>query len=76
VDGRPFRIAGVAREGFFGVEPGKFVDVWLPATSFDPGALTNPNFDWSRIVGRLKPAQPANNCNPACRSHFITIARR
>jgi len=55
VDGRPFRIAGVAREGFFGVEPGKFVDVWLPATSFDPGALTNPNFDWSRIVGRLKP---------------------
>ncbi|MDR3699346.1 MAG: ABC transporter permease [Candidatus Sulfopaludibacter sp.] len=32
VGGRAYSILGVAREGFTGVEPGKFVDVWLPIT--------------------------------------------
>jgi predicted permease len=53
LNGRRHHIIGVASEGFFGVEPGRFVDVWLPLTAFDPGALSNPAVTLFRIVGRL-----------------------
>jgi predicted permease len=53
LDGRPCNIVGVAGPGFSGVEPGKFVDVWLPASSFDPGAFSNPDSSWLTITGRL-----------------------
>jgi putative ABC transport system permease protein len=48
----PFRIIGVAQRGFFGVEPGKFVDLWIPLKTFDPDAFTNPDFRWLRLMGR------------------------
>ena len=51
----PFRVIGVAQKGFFGVDPGKFVDVWVPVKSFDPDAFTNPASRWLRIMGRLAP---------------------
>jgi predicted permease len=60
VDSRPFRIIGVAGEGYSGIEPGKFVDIWIPATMFDPGALTNPDLNWGYIIGRLAPAAQSN----------------
>ena len=53
IDGRPVQVIGVAARGFFGVEPGRFVDVWRPITAFDPGALTNRTFHWASLVGRL-----------------------
>jgi predicted permease len=46
-------IVGVARQGFFGVEPGKFVDVWIPAMMFSRAALTNRTWGWFRILGRV-----------------------
>jgi predicted permease len=55
IAGRPYSILGVAREGFFGVEPGKFVDVWLTVTSSDPGILTNAEYQPFHILGRLAP---------------------
>jgi predicted permease len=55
IDGKPYYIVGVAREGFFGVEPGKFVDVWVPAMMYSKGAFTNPGWSWFRIAGRLSP---------------------
>jgi predicted permease len=55
VQGKAYEITGVAREGFFGVEPGKFVDVWLPATQYDSQALTDIGWHWFRILGRLAP---------------------
>jgi predicted permease len=53
VEGKSYEIAGVAREGFFGVEPGKFVDVWLPATQYERQALTELGWHWFRILGRI-----------------------
>ena len=50
-----FTIVGVARRGFFGVEPGKFTDVWRPATMANKGALANRSSGWFRIFGRLSP---------------------
>ena len=49
IEGKAYQIIGVAREGFFGVEPGKFVDVWLPGTQYDPQALTQLGWNWFRI---------------------------
>lgn len=51
--GRVFRVVGVAPRGFFGVEPGVFVDVWRPAATFDPSALNARAFNWSHVLGRL-----------------------
>src|SRR5205823_3076562 len=53
VDGRPYSILGVAREGFGGVEPGKLVDVWLPVTTTDPSIFSNPEIRLFRLLGRL-----------------------
>jgi putative ABC transport system permease protein len=53
LDNRPYQIVGVASQQFTGVEPGRFVDVWLPAMTFDPGAVSNPGANLFRIVGRL-----------------------
>lgn len=50
-----FTIVGVARHGFFGVEPGKFADIWIPAMMFKKAALTNNGWGWLRILGRLSP---------------------
>ncbi|MGI8745962.1 MAG: ADOP family duplicated permease [Bryobacteraceae bacterium] len=55
VDGKMFSIIGVARAGFFGVEPGKFIDVWIPAMMYNNEAFTNPGWSWFHIVGRLAP---------------------
>ena len=53
LNGKGFQIVGVAEEGFSGVEPGRFVDVWLPIMTFDPGVFSNPDASLFRIVGRL-----------------------
>lgn len=55
VDGRAVGIIGVARKGFFGVEPGRFVDVWVPATRYESAALNDPGWHWFRILGRFAP---------------------
>ncbi|HKD04605.1 MAG TPA: ADOP family duplicated permease [Bryobacteraceae bacterium] len=57
LDGRTYRILGVARRGFTGVEPGSFVDVWLPVTVADPAIFTNSNARMFQLMGRLSPRQ-------------------
>ena len=49
------QIVGVAQKGFFGVEPGKFVDIWLPAMMYNKAAFTSPGWSWFRVIGRLAP---------------------
>ncbi len=55
MDGQEVEIIGVAQEGFWGVEPGKFVDVWVPGSLHDPRILTNPGAYWLQIIGRFAP---------------------
>jgi predicted permease len=55
LNGRLFSILGVARRGFSGVEPGKFVDLWLPITLTDPAIFTSAEFRPFRLLGRLGP---------------------
>jgi predicted permease len=55
IAGTSYSVAGVAKRGFFGIEPGRFVDVWVPAMMYDRKAFTNPGWGWFRIMGRLNP---------------------
>jgi predicted permease len=55
IEGKVYSIIGVARKGFFGVEPGKFVDVWLPSMMYEKEAFTSAGWRWFRIAGRLAP---------------------
>jgi predicted permease len=73
VDNRTYSILGVARKGFSGVEPGKFVDVWLPVTVSDPSIFTNLDARMFHIMGRLAPGvsmeQWATRLQPAFHRH-------
>jgi len=53
--GKPYTVLGVAQKGFSGVEPGKFVDIWMPAMMFSTPALSEPGWSWFQILGRLSP---------------------
>ncbi|HVO97334.1 MAG TPA: ABC transporter permease [Bryobacteraceae bacterium] len=59
-----FTIIGVAREGFFGVEPGRFIDVWLPAMMYSKAAFDNVGWNWFRIFGRLAPGATSEQLQP------------
>lgn len=50
----PYFVLGIVREGFAGTEPGKFVDVWIPVTTTDPGILIH-DARLFHIIGRLAP---------------------
>jgi putative ABC transport system permease protein len=61
LDGTPFSIVGVAREGFFGLELGNAPDLWFPVTTLplvapQPPLLTMPNNASFRAVARLTPS--------------------
>jgi predicted permease len=60
LQGYPFTIIGVTAPEFFGLEPGKEVEITVPLTMQPvvmPGAplLNSPNAKWLRLVGRRKP---------------------
>ncbi len=50
-----FEVIGVAPPHFFGVEIGKFVDVWTPIAMAPPEYLQNDRFFWLQTMGRLHP---------------------
>ena len=50
-----FQIVGVTQKGFFGIEPGRSVDIWLPASMYNKEAFVQPGWAWFRIIGRLAP---------------------
>ncbi len=78
--GGNYQIVGVAQKGFFGVEPGKFVDIWMPAMLFNKEAFTSPNWGWFRIVGRMAPgvsvAQVQARLQPTFHRYQLAIIQR
>lgn len=63
LDGKPFRIAGVAQAGFTGIEVGERVDVIVPLAS-EPylrgpdSMMTHGAYWWLAVAGRLKEGMP------------------
>ncbi|MBI1352969.1 MAG: FtsX-like permease family protein [Acidobacteria bacterium] len=58
MDDQVFEIIGVLEQGFTGVEPGVFVDVYAPLTM--NGALSRPGLGWIRAFALLGPDASAN----------------
>jgi predicted permease len=54
LENRRFQIIGVAEARFTGIEPGRPTDLWLPYAMYNPRAFGNAEFNWFRIVGRMK----------------------
>jgi predicted permease len=52
--GRIYTVVGVTAAGFWGLEPGRRVDVTLPITQ-DPGMVENRRARWFNTVARLRP---------------------
>jgi predicted permease len=71
-DETPYTVVGVARPGFFGIEPGESADVWVPAT---PNA--DPNVIWLWLLVRLHrgvdPAQAQAKFEAAFRAHVADV---
>ncbi len=68
---KTYFIIGVAQKGFFGVEPGAFIDVWLPAMMYpQKEAFTHPGWHWFRIMGRLKPGASSNELRARLQAPF------
>jgi putative ABC transport system permease protein len=61
INGHPFQVVGVTPAGFFGVEIGRAIDIYLPLTAaadigaLDRGMMTGDFSTWLRLVGRLAP---------------------
>lgn len=55
LNNRPFWVLGVTQKGFFGVDPGQAVDIWVPVTTGDPGIFANAEYRAFRLMGRLAP---------------------
>jgi predicted permease len=61
IQGYPFTVVGVAAPEFFGLEPGKEVDITVPLTMQPvvmPGTplWSSPDARWLRLIGRRKPS--------------------
>jgi macrolide transport system ATP-binding/permease protein len=62
----PFVVAGIARQGFYGIQPGRMPDVWIvmadmaevPPWGFRPSEvpslLTATDYWWVQVMGRVK----------------------
>ena len=55
IDDQTFEIVGVAPRPFFGVEIGKFVDVWTCIAAQPLERLRNDHLFWLQTMGRLRP---------------------
>ena len=79
VSGTRCEIIGVAAEGFFGVEPGKMVDVWQPAMQHDKDAFESAGWGWFMILGRTAPGvsheQLSARLTPALRDRNADVIR-
>jgi predicted permease len=77
VNGVPFTIVGVTPPEFFGVQPGRAVDVWVPlveeakllpygrsSTPGDRPLFTSRDWWWLIIMGRLKPGVTEQQATP------------
>ena len=70
IDNATYWIIGVARKGFSGLDPGKFVDVWTPVTVSDPAIFINPDARMFHIMGRLAPGTSMEQLSARLQSAF------
>ena len=70
---KPFQIVGVAEAGFTGAQPGVLTDIWVPNMMFQAGSITNPNWGWLQIWGRLGPGANASTIQPIVQTAVLNL---
>lgn len=61
---RPYQIVGVAQAGFTGAQPGALTDIWVPNMMFQRDTLSNANWGWLQVWGRLAPGITRERVQP------------
>ncbi len=75
LEDRPFQIVGVTDRRFTGIEPGRPTDVWFPYAMYNPRAFGNFQFNWFRILGRLKENVRTEQANSVLQGAFTNFRR-
>jgi len=75
INNRAYQIAGVTDARFIGVEPGRPTSLWLPYASYNPRAFGNAQFNWFRILGRLKDDVRPEVAQSALQTVFTSFRR-
>jgi predicted permease len=82
INNLPFAVVGVARAGFFGVQPGRRPDVWIPFVDAPevapwgyrpaggPSLLTVRDYWWVQVMARLKDGTDARQVAAEADSRF------
>src|SRR4029453_13197284 len=70
---KPYQIVGVAQAGFTGAQPGALTDIWVPNMMFQQESLTNPNWGWLQIWGRLGPGVTRNTVKPVAQTAVLNF---
>jgi predicted permease len=70
---KPFQIVGVAEAGFTGAQPGVLTDIWVPNMMFHGESVTNPNWGWLQIWGRLGPGATASVIQPIVQTAVLNL---
>ena len=82
----PFTVAGIARHGFYGIQPGRMPDVWIlmadmaevPPWGFRPSEvpslLTSTGYWWVQVMARLKEGVDAREAASVLDGKFQAFA--
>ena len=70
---KPFQIVGVAEPAFTGAQPGVLTDIWVPNMMFHAESITNPNWGWLQIWGRLAPGATAGTIQPVVQTAVLNL---
>jgi predicted permease len=74
VEQKPYEIVGVARAGFTGTQPGVLTDIWIPnMVSRFADSVTNPNWGWLQVWGRLLPGASREALQPIVRTALTNL---
>jgi len=70
---KPYQVVGVAQVGFTGGQPGVLTDIWVPNVMFQAESLSNPNWNWLQIWGRLSPGATREAVQPIVRTVLANL---
>jgi predicted permease len=75
LEDKRYEVIGVARQGFFGIEPGVRIDFWVPNMMWDARALADSSYSWFRLLGRTSPGVSARDVWEALQPTFTGFLR-
>lgn len=75
LDQQRFEIVGIAEPTFSGVEPGRPTDVWMPYASYTSRAFGNFQFNWFRVMGRVRGDVRVEQAQSVLQAAFTSVRR-